>query len=107
MDSNCDSIGKKPCDDEELGHVTKNLSEPMPQQAVRGHNHREYGTKVCTWCTSSQNDSGRVSFFPKASPNPFTVVLLHRVAQESHKKTGEVSATPQSHLGAMCARYVF
>ena len=34
MDSNCDSIGKKPCDDEELGHVTKNLSEPMPQQAV-------------------------------------------------------------------------
>ena len=57
MDSNCDSIGKKPCDDEELGHVTKNLSEPMPQQAVRGHNHREYGTKVCTWCTLSLNDS--------------------------------------------------
>ena len=38
MDSNCDSIGKKPCDDEELGHVTKNLSEPMPQQAVCSFN---------------------------------------------------------------------
>ena len=34
MDSNCDSIGKKPCDDEQFCHVTKNLSEPMPQQAV-------------------------------------------------------------------------